>query len=614
MKYGSNYLKLSVCMLAGFFILHAPALKAQQDFNHFKSLVASGAIPDDFTTSTRDKIAEDIAAKRTNLSVTKERIFIEGIHRSIDQLLNSGSVIYGDEVTKYVRDVAGNLLKNEPDLLKELRFYTIKSNETNALSTDQGIVFVTTGLISQLTSEAQLAYVLSHEIAHYTEKHVVETFEWKTRNRYEYDRIAKLSTHSREHEFAADKLAMKLYHEAGYSDDEVLSAFDVLMYSYLPFDEVEVPNSYFSTDAFYIPDDYFATKKYPIKAEEDYDDDRSSHPNIKKRKDAAVEAAADYSGWGSSVFTQGESRFYYVRNLARFESVRTDIIDASFGEALYSIFLLEKEFPQSVYLKQMKALAWLGLAQFKEENQQSKTIPNSTDYEGESAAMFFLLKKLNDDAMLSLAIRNVWDLKRDLPNDEMIAAITDRLMKVAAEAEHFSWENYSTTNFRESAQLALAKDTAAVSAEEKKPDAPKSKYDKIKTKKNIQSPDSFDSSKYYFYGLADILADSNLRATYNAHKATYNEKEAEKEAFDQLTDKERYERKKQSKGAKEPNPLEIGMNECILVQPSVADYKRGSYDWESSEEKNRKSSPVCWKKFPTCRASKFRASIRTTLF
>lgn len=579
-------------LIAGLFAWFTPAFYAQQDFNQFQTLSAHGAIPADFTTSTSTKIATDIATNRTNLSTQKQRIFLEGIHHSIDQLLHSGSVIYGDEVTQYVQSVAGNLLRNNPELLGELRFYTIKSNATNALSTDQGIVFVTTGLISQLTSEAQLAYVLSHEIAHYTEKHVVETFDWKTKNRNQRDRITQLSVYSKEHEFAADKLAIKLYHEAGYSEDEILSTFDVLMYSYLPFDEVEVPNSYFSTEQMYIPDSYFATKKYPIKAEEDYNDERSSHPNIKKRKEAALEAAENYTDWGKVLYSQGESTFIYVRNLARFESVRTDIIDADFGEALYSIFILEKEFPESLYLQRMKALAWLGLTQFKESNQQSKTIPNATDYEGESAAMYFFLKKLNDDGMMTLALRSIHDISKQFPEDPAISGIQDRLAKTMAESDHFSWDKYSIRNFHESAMLAVGKSDSTAAAQPKTADVPKSKYDKIKTKKNIITPESFDSTRFYFYGISDILSDTTLRESYTAYKSDFEARKAKEDAYDQLTKKERYELEKANKTQQKVSPIALSMEECILVQPSVVCSKKGTVDWAASEKHQQELTEV----------------------
>jgi predicted Zn-dependent protease len=556
------------------------SLNAQQDFNHFQTLVAHGTIPDDFTKTTSEKILEDKGTRTGDLSTTQERVFLEGIHQNIDQLLHSGSVIYGDEISVYVQAVAANLLKDEPELLAQLRFYTIKSNETNALSTDQGIIFVTTGLISQLTSEAQLAYVLSHEIAHYTEKHVIETFDWKNQNKYEQNRIEKLSAHTKEHEFEADKLALKRYHAAGYSDQEIISTFDVLMYSYLPFDEVELPKSYYSTDRMYIPESFFATKKYPVKAEEDYNDEHSSHPNIRKRKVAALEEVYNYNNWGTIVNSLGESKFVYIRNLARFESLRTDIIDANFGQALYSIFLLEREFPQSVYIKRMKAQAWLGLTQFKAENMESKTMPGSSDYEGESAAMYFFLKKLNDNAVFTLAIRNVYDLQKQLPEDEVIAGVMERLLETVAANDQFSIAKYSKKNFHECAELVKLKADTLQNADTLKTKEQKSKYDKIKTKKTI-GVDGFDSTKFYFYGLSDVMLDSAFIVKFNEISKRVKAEKEEKINWSKLPAKERYELEKANR--KEGiDPLAMSLDKYILVQPSVTYYGRKGINRELS--------------------------------
>lgn len=565
-----------------------------QDFNHFQTLTAKGTIPADFTTITSTKIEEDIATRRTNLSPAKEKIFLEGIHYSIDQILHSGNVIYGDEITQYIQSVAANLLRNEPELLGKLRFYTIKSNETNALSTDQGIVFVTTGLISQLTSEAQLAYILSHEIAHYTEKHVAETFNWKIDNQYASNRIERLSSYSKEHEFAADKLALKLYHGAGYSKFEIISAFDVLMYSYLPFDEVDFPNSYFQSSQVYIPDNCFADKKYPIKAEEDYNDSRSSHPNIKKRKDAVLDALDDYSGWGTIVYSQGESNFKYVRNLARFESVRTDIIDREFAHAMYSIFLLEQSFPESVYLKRMKALSWLGLAQFKEKGKQNDVIPNTSEFEGESAGMYYFLRKQNNEATLTLALRQVYDIAKAYPEDSMLAGIKDRLVKTLAESDHFSWERYSRFNFYESAKINnFKKELIQPLTVDKITVQTTSKYDKIKSKKNLDASESFDSSRYYLFAIPDILNDTVLIGSYNYYKRAYDKAEKEREAYREMSRKERHEYDKTlKKKKKNQNPIAIGLSNCIVVQPGVEDYKRKQINLKSSEQLEQNLSEI----------------------
>lgn len=579
----------SCCILLTAAIVSCKLL-GQQDFNHFQTLQSQGAIPGDFFKATSEKIAEDMDAKRTDLSTAKEKEFLENIHSSIDHLLHSGSVIYGDEISEYVSAVADNLLRNEPELRRQLRFYTIKSNETNALSTDQGIVFVTTGLVSQLASEAQLAYILSHEISHYTEKHVIQTYSWKRENAYERNRLEKLSAYSKEHEFEADKLALRRYHAAGYSKEEVLSTFDVLMYSYLPFDEIEVPNSYFMTERLYIPDSYFATKKYPIKANENYNDDRSSHPNIKKRKDAITLSLKDYANWGTVVFSQSVEHFNYIRNLARFESIRTDIISADFGEALYSVFLLEREYPESVYLKQMKALAWLGLLQFREEGHHNKTVPASNDYEGESAAMYYFLRKLNKNATQTLAIRNILDLQRSLPEDEMLAEIRKRLTKTLAGSSHFSWSDYSTVDFHTMAQRSAAPPDSlktALSEEEK----PQSKYDRIKSQKSVNSIERFDSTQFYFYGLGDILSDTAFLDEYHNYKNEYNARKAHEEKLNAMTPKERYEYDREHKGETD-NPLAIHLEKTVLTQPVIVDHRKGKPDRYASEKLTMKLSEI----------------------
>ena len=68
-----------------------------------------------------------------------------------------------------------------------------------------------------------------------------------------------------------------------------------------------------------------------------------------------------YSNWTDVTHILGEDRFKKIRNIARFESVRNDIIDNQYGNALYSIFILEKDFPNSMYLKRMKAQTWMNL-------------------------------------------------------------------------------------------------------------------------------------------------------------------------------------------------------------------------------------------------------------
>lgn len=551
---------------------------AQQDFNTYQTLKSVGVIPEDFSAMTYSKIKEDIKKNRTSLNGNKERVFLEGIHYSIDELLHSGMVIYGDEITKYVNQIADKLLSKDASLRASLRIYTIKSNTTNAFSTDQGILFVTTGLISQLTSEAQLAFVLAHEISHYTEKHVVETFEWKTKTKYSDRSIERLSHYSKEKEFDADRLALKMYNDAGYSKSEILPTFDVLLYSYLPFDEIPFPTNYWNTENLFVPEELFSPDKFPIKAIENADDSKSSHPNIKKRKEAAEKEINSFANWGSKVTFLGDEKFKYIRNIARFESIRNDVIDANYADAIYTIFLLEKEFPNSIYLQKMKAKAWLGIAQLKEVNILNRTLQKVSEYEGEIASLHYFFRKVDKVGLITMAMRQVEDIRAKNPDNKEIKAVWERMVKTLTATEKFELSNYSSMRYTD-AKMEFDRLKADTTKQEEKQQE-LSKYEKIKKKKNKNEVQNFEAEKFYVYAISDLLKSEMFLATYRKYKEELDAIAKAKEDRDKLTTSER---RKLDKKA-EANYMRLDTRELIFVEPVVYRYNRNGIDQVKSEK------------------------------
>jgi len=59
----------------------------------------------------------------------------------------------------------------------EFRFYVVKALDPNAFAVPGGYIFVTTGLLVLAESEQEVAAVLSHEIAHVTQRHVAQMIE-----------------------------------------------------------------------------------------------------------------------------------------------------------------------------------------------------------------------------------------------------------------------------------------------------------------------------------------------------------------------------------------------------------------------------------------------------
>jgi beta-barrel assembly-enhancing protease len=553
------------------------SLWGQIEFNNYKTIRCSGTIPKDFSQLTTDKISEDSQERRENLNKTQEKIFLEGIHYGIDGLLHSGLVIYGDPISEYVENIADKLLAKRPEVRKKLRFYTLKSNATNAFSTDQGIVFVTTGLISQLTNEAQLAFVLAHEISHYTEKHVVATFEYKTRRTQQDDQIRQLSTYSKDKEFEADSIGIKLYYETGYAKEELTPAFDVLMYSYLPFDEIEVPVNYFNNEYLFVPENLFPKKKYEIKAIENYDDTRSSHPNIKKRKSHVEESLKNFRNWGDQIFLLGEDRFHYIRNLCRFESIRTDILDANYVDALYSIFLLERQFPESTYLKKMKAHCWLGMAQYKHNGSISDVVERNSELEGEIAALHYVIKKLKNEALYAFALREIVDIRKQLPPSDEMNEIYQRMLHVITTSKSFDLDKFSDKTFSEAAEEFLNSKHSDTNKVEVEKSEKLSKYDRIKNKRNKTDPTVFDSTKFYYYCLSDLIKDTLFVDAFKSMKDSISQVQDQRDRYYAMSYKERLE-------FDEKNKKEKTFSDFILVEPIAISYKKGKINYESSEK------------------------------
>ena len=508
------------CLLS---ILVSGGLYAQEktDFNNYKTLLSKGSIPEDFSLSTYEKVNRDLKADRPELAISLRKKFYTGIHSAIDDILHSEVCVFGDPISIYVRDIAKNLLKDDQTTFNELRFYTLKSNETNAFSTDQGIIFVTTGLISQVSSEAQIAYVLAHEISHYKRKHVLERFKQKTvlKNANYYE----LSTYSKERELEADADAIELYKNAGYDEALIEPTFDVLMYSYLPFDELKIPENFFNSNEFYVPTFKFPKEVFTITAEENYNDSKSSHPNISKRKKQVLEVLEKGNGWNGGPNVLGTDRFNEVRTIARFESVRNSILALDLTNALYSIFVLEREFPNSQYLTTIKAKTWLALAQTKSAG-MSKPFESKIHKEGEIASLHAMLKKMDKLEISSIALRHIYDIRAANASDSEIQAIYERMVETAANTKQFTLESFSKYNYQQAIQrnktyndsIAKIPLDSLVKPETLKTE---SKYDKIKKKRSVDGnidAQVFDSTAYYLYGMKDILADSSFVRAFKA--------------------------------------------------------------------------------------------------
>lgn len=162
--------------------------------------------------------------------------------REEDDLRTSGQLVEDPKLQAYVEGIVCRLT---PDYCQDVRIYIVRTAGFNASMAPNGAMIVWSGLLLRSQNEAQLAYVLGHELAHYIERHSLK--RWRdmraTTTGLAFFQVATLGVagsiaqlgalgsimaFSRESEREADRIGFELMQRAGYRGDEAVKIWDYL--------------------------------------------------------------------------------------------------------------------------------------------------------------------------------------------------------------------------------------------------------------------------------------------------------------------------------------------------------------------------------------------------
>ncbi len=434
------------------------SLKAQ-DFNHYETLRSSGQIPAELLQLTSQKYEEErqkIAVETNPLDRKDQERFLLKTNFMIDELLLSGSVLYNDVLGNYVNKVADQVLKEAPLLRKKLRFYIVKSPHTNAFATANGIVLINMGLLAQLENEAQLAYILSHEISHYVEEHGMERYEQNlkidknassvSRTQSVEQRFLAKAKYSKEIELEADLSGLFYFAKTDYSYKEIITTFDVLLYAHLPFDNIPFDESFLEKEHFVFPKAFILDSIAKVEIDENYDDEYSSHPNVFKRKEkitAELKKNADQFK-GTQKFIVSEAEFLKVQKIARYEIAQLYLSNLQYETAIYHLFLLMQSDPDSRYLNITLLKSLYAIAKYANRDLYDYTEVREDLAESEVDKVNYIFEGMNGEEILLLSLLHAWDMKAKFPQDEEVAIIYDDLIKEFVAFYEPSLADYAT--------------------------------------------------------------------------------------------------------------------------------------------------------------------------
>ena len=175
----------------------------------------------------------------------------EGLWMVMDEverkLRLSGRVVNDPALQAYIERI---VCKLAPDHCPDIRVYIVRTPHFNANMAPNGVMQVWTGLLLRTQNEAQLAYVLAHELAHYIRRHSLQSWRSATTTANiaaifgaltmaagvgyvggiaQLIAVSSMFAYNREQEREADAIGIAMMARAGYDPHEAPKAWRGLM-------------------------------------------------------------------------------------------------------------------------------------------------------------------------------------------------------------------------------------------------------------------------------------------------------------------------------------------------------------------------------------------------
>ncbi|SDK29774.1 Peptidase family M48 [Catalinimonas alkaloidigena] len=524
-------------------------------------LQAEGPIPADFLRRSSETYAERLEERQTDqekrfVRKTSENFYLASSFQ-IRNWLYSGQITFNDPVSQYTGRVLDEVLRSQPALRKQVRIYTVLTPRVNAFTTDDGMIFVTLGLLSQLENEAQLAFILSHEVVHYTKKHVIRDYLESNKARQkrgdyrqlsEEDRKSARWGFSKEQEMEADLEGLNLFLKTGYTAHDLTRVFDVMAYAHIPYDDRRFPKSYFEDEFVQFPDSLFLEEVAAIHPENE-DDDHSSHPAIPKRR-AAVEAVLARQSATAAAGSQArvsEEGFLNMRHRARHDIAQLYLQRRQYEPALYQAFLLEGDGEDPAWTKQVMLQCLYGLTSYANRDKFNEVHVDEEEIEGQSQQVYHFFAQLEPKALNILAVKYAWDLTAQFPDDTYARQVADSLVKELVYFHKVALDEFQAPRPAPSADAQV--DEAQATS---------NKYDKIRQRQTTPQEDlGFEST-----ALAAWRDNARFVTLFEQHQAAHEKEES-------LKKKKNYHRtnKKSRTEAASRHAGLTGIDRMLVVDP-----------------------------------------------
>jgi Zn-dependent protease with chaperone function len=372
---------MQIFRFAGLFFLAFafPALPVSAQFSGRPSAILD-TIPQEIYASMKSRLKAD------NESIAAEKSKVKSLIKTLQNdrfeyvvnMFNDDKIMVSSSLNSYLSEILNAVLTANPEIPRDVSLYIERHTVANATSYGEGTIIISLALLTRLENEQQVAFVISHELAHYYLRHTHHAlYRYADLNfdknlnreardirnsRYgNYTRMREFmkgielgeNRHSRTKEFEADELGLRFFLESRYADVaapvrtmEILDSVDREHYQ----DNLDFKK-------------YFNFKEFPFKAswinykrpdmwqvKEDDSDTIRTHPSCLRRAAVLSRQLADVhlrTAPATGVPYEG------VRKQAGVDLIESNYHFKKYGRALFDALVMSEQYPDDVWLHAM---------------------------------------------------------------------------------------------------------------------------------------------------------------------------------------------------------------------------------------------------------------------
>ncbi len=531
-----------------------------QNPHDYTRVTNQGPLPPEVYTPSTIKFQNEIANIEADLSKkaqkTQQEYYLESGF-SIDEMMRSGLVLYNPEYNAYLESIADVLLEDYPDLRASVHFYVLKTPVVNAFAGAGGNIFISMGLIAMLENEAELAFVMGHEIGHIAKEHGLDFYveakeiDKKSSNNSLLKKSSSFNEtlvvknlYSQVLETEADDYGIQTILNSRYLADTVSlnAVFDILKYAYLPYENKSFPIDFFESANYVTSKNLKLDSIKKIAGEPEYLEKKeafkSTHPSIGDRRKAVFEKIDNVPVGGSrKAYIVSEEKFMKMRNVARFELPMYYLHNHLYQDAIYVAYLGLQKDPYNIYLQKIIAKSLTGLSKFRNAKDDEVYAEKARfeEYEGEQQQLYYMLWAMSDVELNVMALDYTFRIHLNNPQDPEVMPLCRSLINDLVfyhfndEEDFLMGKTISRDSLYKLADIANPKIKVA---------APSSKSKKVTRKTTVKAKRSTTAKiqadknkKHLLYVYNDYWENKEFRRMWNDAVTERDEREAEAKEY-----------------------------------------------------------------------------------